>query len=165
VYIQRKYLPNADGQKVLQGWMNEATGGTKAARWAHISKYHKDAAMGFSFGLSPIGGAINLVVGGPFVAARAALRAIGQQGRVCPLCMLRKGQAVDVGRYLDDKQRAKSHPDQPTAAEPPSPPSAPSLDQPAYVSVPPEFKTCPDCAEHVRSAAVKCRFCGYMFDG
>jgi hypothetical protein len=28
----------------------------------------------------------------------------------------------------------------------------------------PEFKTCPDCAEEVRFAARKCRFCGYMFE-
>ena len=27
----------------------------------------------------------------------------------------------------------------------------------------PSFKTCPDCAEEVRGAARKCRFCGYMF--
>jgi hypothetical protein len=26
-----------------------------------------------------------------------------------------------------------------------------------------EFKTCPDCAEQVRTAARKCRFCGYQF--
>jgi hypothetical protein len=27
----------------------------------------------------------------------------------------------------------------------------------------PEFKTCPDCAEEVRFAARKCRFCGFEF--
>lgn len=27
------------------------------------------------------------------------------------------------------------------------------------------FKVCPDCAEEVRTAARKCRFCGYIFDG
>ncbi len=27
-----------------------------------------------------------------------------------------------------------------------------------------EFKTCPDCAEQIRFAARKCRFCGYMFE-
>jgi hypothetical protein len=27
-----------------------------------------------------------------------------------------------------------------------------------------DFKTCPDCAEDVRAAARKCRFCGYMFE-
>ncbi len=28
-----------------------------------------------------------------------------------------------------------------------------------------DLKTCPDCAEQVRTAARKCRFCGYVFDG
>jgi Uncharacterised protein family UPF0547 len=27
-----------------------------------------------------------------------------------------------------------------------------------------EFKACPDCAEEVRAAARKCRYCGYMFE-
>ena len=29
---------------------------------------------------------------------------------------------------------------------------------------PPRLKTCPDCAEEVRVAARKCRFCGFTFD-
>jgi hypothetical protein len=29
----------------------------------------------------------------------------------------------------------------------------------------PDYKQCPDCAEHVLAAARKCRFCGYRFDG
>jgi Uncharacterised protein family UPF0547 len=29
----------------------------------------------------------------------------------------------------------------------------------------PDLKACPDCAESVRSAARKCRYCGYRFDG
>jgi Uncharacterised protein family UPF0547 len=27
-----------------------------------------------------------------------------------------------------------------------------------------EYKTCPDCAEQVRAAARRCRFCGYSFE-
>jgi Uncharacterised protein family UPF0547 len=34
----------------------------------------------------------------------------------------------------------------------------------APASASPEFKTCPDCAEEIRAAARKCRFCGYMFE-
>jgi hypothetical protein len=29
----------------------------------------------------------------------------------------------------------------------------------------PDYKQCPDCAEQVLSAARKCRYCGYRFDG
>lgn len=44
--------------------------------------------------------------------------------------------------------------DQPTGGVPPTK-SLPST---------PDFKTCPDCAEQVRYAARKCRFCGYSFE-
>jgi hypothetical protein len=35
---------------------------------------------------------------------------------------------------------------------------------PAMVPMTAEFKRCPDCAEDVRFAARKCRFCGHMFE-
>jgi uncharacterized membrane protein YhdT len=34
----------------------------------------------------------------------------------------------------------------------------------AQPSAAPEFKTCPDCAEDVKFAARKCRFCGFQFE-
>jgi hypothetical protein len=45
----------------------------------------------------------------------------------------------------------------PAPAGPPPPRSAPAAQTAS------EFKTCPDCAEEVRFAARKCRFCGHMF--
>jgi Uncharacterised protein family UPF0547/Phospholipase_D-nuclease N-terminal len=47
----------------------------------------------------------------------------------------------------------------PGSVSPPAPVVAPP---PAPAA--PEFKACPDCAEEIRFAALKCRFCGYMFD-
>jgi len=47
----------------------------------------------------------------------------------------------------------------PTAVPTPLPSVTPSPPVTA-----PEFKTCPDCAEEVRAAARKCRFCGHMFE-
>lgn len=59
-------------------------------------------------------------------------------------------------------------------SDPPKPPQTRNAhgfaDPPQAKPAPPsrdaasEFKTCPDCAEQVRSAARKCRFCGYMFE-
>jgi hypothetical protein len=59
-------------------------------------------------------------------------------------------------------------------AEPatPIPPPASTIAYPAVAPQPsptltattPEFKTCPDCADQIRFAARKCRFCGYMFE-
>jgi hypothetical protein len=46
-------------------------------------------------------------------------------------------------------------------APPANPATPPTQDSPPAS----EYKTCPDCAEDVRAAARKCRFCGYMFEG
>jgi hypothetical protein len=43
--------------------------------------------------------------------------------------------------------------------DPPPPPTI-TLPTPPL----PETKTCPDCAEEVRFAARKCRFCGFRFE-
>jgi hypothetical protein len=40
----------------------------------------------------------------------------------------------------------------------------PTVQQPLVTPPPAEFKICPDCAEQIRAAARKCRFCGYIFD-
>jgi hypothetical protein len=45
---------------------------------------------------------------------------------------------------------------------PPAPPAVP-ISTTVPPSTPAEFKTCPDCAEQVRFAARKCRFCGFQF--
>jgi hypothetical protein len=54
----------------------------------------------------------------------------------------------------------------PVAPSRSAPPPAPAITSPPEEMTPatPEFKTCPDCAEQVRFAARKCRFCGYMFE-
>jgi len=54
----------------------------------------------------------------------------------------------------------------PKAAAPAAPPTAPATSAAPPPSAPatPEFKTCPDCAELVLTAARKCRFCDYRFD-
>jgi hypothetical protein len=39
-----------------------------------------------------------------------------------------------------------------------------AIDPPSPHAQEPDVKACPDCAESVRSAARKCRYCGYRFD-
>lgn len=38
-----------------------------------------------------------------------------------------------------------------------------SIEQVSIASVTHEMKTCPECAEEVKAAARKCRFCGFVF--
>jgi hypothetical protein len=46
--------------------------------------------------------------------------------------------------------------------QPPATPAVPA--PPVAAPATPETKTCPDCAEEVKAAARKCRFCGHMFE-
>lgn len=51
--------------------------------------------------------------------------------------------------------------------QPPNPPELKGMDTPAALtaSAGGDTKVCPECAETVKAAARKCRFCGYRFDG
>jgi hypothetical protein len=50
------------------------------------------------------------------------------------------------------------------APERPAPAPTPFVSPDEESSVTPGMKTCPDCAEEVRFAARKCRFCGFEFE-
>lgn len=51
----------------------------------------------------------------------------------------------------------------PRAVEESVTPSPNAIADNGHVEPAADYKTCPDCAEEVRAAARKCRFCGYMF--
>lgn len=44
-------------------------------------------------------------------------------------------------------------------------PAAATASAPAPGAIPDGYRACPVCAEHVRTAAIKCRFCGHEFEG
>lgn len=52
---------------------------------------------------------------------------------------------------------------QPTKATSTTPQRRDTVPPPSAAAAAPH-KPCPDCAEEVRAAARKCRFCGHMFD-
>ena len=67
-------------------------------------------------------------------------------------------------------QHQQSSPVKPPVGQGPSLASVPSKPSPVpdmisdRAAATPESKTCPDCAEEVRYAARKCRFCGFQFE-
>jgi hypothetical protein len=71
-------------------------------------------------------------------------------GRVTPT-HVSPGQGDSFGF---EPRRATVAADQPAPGNGHAAPHSPAL----------ELKTCPDCAEEVRAAARKCRFCNYVFD-
>lgn len=75
--------------------------------------------------------------------------------------------AADVGPATDATlgfgAGARSRNVESAAASLTAAPSSPEPSTPPSQSLP-EHKLCPDCAEPVRAAARKCRFCGYMFE-
>jgi hypothetical protein len=62
------------------------------------------------------------------------------------------GPAPALPRRVDRIEPIANDPTQPDEADAPSPTTTPSL------------KSCPDCAEEIRFAARKCRFCGYVYE-
>src|SRR5205809_7852643 len=87
-----------------------------------------------------------------------------QSGQECPVC---DGLGYSMQQTRADECR-KCQGDGLVARGPIRPSDAGSLDEitrEAHSQPSAEgFKTCPDCAEEVRSAARKCRFCGYLFE-
>jgi Uncharacterised protein family UPF0547/Phospholipase_D-nuclease N-terminal len=70
-----------------------------------------------------------------------------------PMRDVARQHRVNTGAVLRGQERAVAS--TPATTLPVASPPAPAA---------PEFKTCPDCAEEVRAAARKCRFCGYLFE-
>jgi hypothetical protein len=69
-------------------------------------------------------------------------------------CDFETSSITEAKRHQRSGGRVAPHVNQPAALVPSVPEIAPATS---------EMKTCPDCAEEVRAAARKCRFCGYMF--
>ncbi len=73
----------------------------------------------------------------------------------------------EEGSVVRHKNEARAHKER--LVDPRATGTGPSIAPPPPVSTSapvqsPEFKTCPECAEQVRFAARKCRFCGHMFE-
>lgn len=81
---------------------------------------------------------------------------------VCAYYAERSGEPQFAEEYDDDEYEDSEYDehdeDEVSVAAPDHEPG-----QARNAPVEPEFKTCPDCAEQVRFAARKCRFCGYVF--
>jgi hypothetical protein len=81
---------------------------------------------------------------------------------------------VDCEFESEDVEEANGHSERRLGSEPtPAPPrpqqqglgsAAPTKAKPTTVTGSGVFKSCPDCAEEIRTAARKCRFCGYRFE-
>lgn len=91
-----------------------------------------------------------------------SLRVITEQdAAACAIEVARRlfpAEAADVESIFAEEPRQL---DPPPASDPTTAPAVSSVET---VEAPTgEWKTCPDCAEEVRAAARKCRFCGYRF--